>query len=139
MKTIQFFYTKNRVACQGWFIRNDVKLLFWETTNSMPRTSVFTANGNVLNQWVGVPPRSHIKERFPAWSSHLYCFIIEYDNNNEDDTETTKAEMTETQTSATATSSTTGSNNNKIQNMNCRIMVQNQGGFQNDLSYLHNG
>jgi rhodanese-related sulfurtransferase len=90
------------------------------------------------NQWVGGPPRSHIKERFQVWSSHLYCGIIENDNeecdrNKDDDTATTTdKEPTETPTKASATTST---GNIIIQKMHCRIMVQNQGGFQNDFLF----
>jgi len=89
------------------------------------------------NQWVGGPPRSHIKERFQVWSSHLYCGIIEDDTENEEtatkkDDTATSSKGTETAVATTTTTNTTGS---KIQKMHCRIMVQNQGGFQNDFLF----
>jgi hypothetical protein len=79
------------------------------------------------NKWVGGPPRSHIQHKFQTWSHHLYCGIISANENG-----VTVQDKNET-----------GDNNNvgpKPSNivsrkMHCRVMVQQNGGFQNDFLF----
>ena len=98
------------------------------------------------NKWVGGPPRSHLKERFQKWSHHLYCGIrtttttttisastlgpIEQGKTEENE----NREQNSSDTKNISTVKDDGSSSTVVK-MHTRVMVQHDGGFQNDFLF----
>jgi hypothetical protein len=90
------------------------------------------------NKWVGGPPRSHIQQKFQVWSRHLYCGILDNDKYNgvtargEEKEEMGHDNDNAGHTSSNASMTCTSTISRK---MHCRVMVQQDGGFQNDFLF----
>jgi hypothetical protein len=95
------------------------------------------------NKWVGGPPRSHILQRFQVWSRHLFCGIM--DDNDNGVVRVTVQEETKagndnvgqpSSDTATATEHvSTNTTTTTSRKLHCRVMVQQDGGFQNDFLF----
>jgi hypothetical protein len=75
------------------------------------------------NKWVGGPPRSHLKDRFQIWSHHLYRGIR------------SSSVSTSAADEKINPSPDRSDDPDYVAKLHARVMVQNDGGFQNDFLF----